>query len=65
MAGEPSFAQRYLLAQLEDVQAALEQLDGQENPLAHSKERRRLTGIAARLVAALATYDPSERPALN
>lgn len=65
MAGEPSFAQRYLLAQLEDVEAALEHLDNAESPLAHSNERRRLTGIAARLVAALATYDPSVPPALN
>jgi len=65
MTGEATFAQRYLLAQLEDVEAALEQLDDQESPLAHSAERRRLAGLAARLVAALATYDPAERPALN
>ena len=54
MAEDDSFPRRYLHAKLAEVEAALDRLDAEPDPLAHSDQRRQLAALAAGLTGALA-----------
>ena len=55
----------YTAARLAEIHEAIEELDRSSDPLAHSEARRILVSEAARLVAALATFDQGRWPSLN
>lgn len=60
VAGEGSVVQQFLVAKLAEVEASLEQLDGQADWVA-ADERKRLVDLSARLMAGLSYYAPADK----
>jgi hypothetical protein len=63
MATEGSFARSYLIAQLEQIEAALEELDVLPEHQADRLGRQRLLLLAAELMTALGAETESNEPA--
>jgi hypothetical protein len=56
---DEGWASEYVAAKLHEIEEALEVLDRSENPLQYAAERSALVEHAARLIAVLATYEPT------